>query len=494
MKSIQSITKLVLSSGLLCIAILGAGCNSTLSYVETTQPLADAWGNGDYVEATNISGELLDKQRDKVENNIVFFLEHASVLRAVGAYEESNWHFQTALDLMDERRGDLEGQSRTGEKLAAGSRELVALLSNLNAIPYRGFGYDRIMVHTYKTLNFLALGDKEQARVELNRLYTTQQYLVSEEYDKQIGKDQEKVRETQNEKKQQIAAAGADTGLVTSALTDMRQDYSVNAAYAPYVNPFATYLKAIFDATNGDTENAKLLMNRVKDFSDNSFVKADLQLLESGRTIENMTYVIFESNMAPFRIEKLFETVIIVPVEYEEVDENGNKTGRIIRNNIPVKIAFSWPKLKDTEQPKVHQYVVVGGAQMQTQVIADMDSVVAKEFEIRWPGIRNRVALSVLAKTAGAIYATKAGGMLGGILASVHQEITKGTDSRTWRTLPSNFQVCRIATPADRKLKLGRSDNPAIIEIPLIDGNVNVVYVKQSAPDTVPSVNQFNLK
>jgi hypothetical protein len=484
----KSITKLVLSSGLLCIAILGAGCNSTLSYVECTQPLADAWGNGDYVEAANISGELLDEQRDKVENNIVFFLEHASVLRAVGAYEESNWHFQTALDLMDERKGDLEGQSRTGEKLAAGSRELLALLTNLNAIPYRGFGYDRIMAHTYKTLNFLALGDKEQAQVELNRLYQTQQYLVSEEYDKQIGKDQDKIQQEQNEKKHKLVGFGADTGKLNAALADMHQDHSVNAAYAPYVNPFATYLKAIFDATNGNTENAKLLMSRVKGFGNNSFVDKDLQLLESGQPIENVTYVIFESNMAPFRIEELFEVVIPVPVEY--TDENGNKHKTIV----PIPISFSWPKLMDTGQIKVHQYAVVGDTQVPTEVIADMDAVVAKEFDIRWSGIKSRIFLSVLAKTTAQVIAAREGGLWGVIGGAIYNEVTKGTDSRTWRTLPSNFQVCRIATPADRKLKLGRSDNPASIEIPLIDGKVNVVYVKQSAPDTVPFINQFKLK
>ena len=513
---------MIKTAAALAVITVATACNSTMSYVKCTQELADNWAAGNFAEAVEISEKLLDKQRCKVENNIVFFLEHASALRAVGAYEDSNWHFQTALDLMDERRGDLQGQNATGEKAASAGREVAALISNLNAIPYRGFGYDRIMAHTYIALNYLAMGEnatkkikaiianeeitpeekKEQikelkkqaaeapdkARVEFNRLYQTQQYLVSEEYDKEIGKDQDKIQEEQNKKRRKISSAGADAAPVNNALASMRQDYSTEISYAPYVNPFATYLKAIFDATDGDTENAILLLERVKVFGDNSFVEEDLKLLKSGKPIENVTYVIFESNMAPFRTEKLFETVIPIPVKRR--DEYGN----IHTDIIPVKIAFSWPKLEDPAQPKIHQYVINGDTRIPTEVVADMKSIVAKEFEIRWPGIKSRIFLSVLTKTVGSVYAVKAGGWVGALGASIYQEITKGTDSRTWRTLPGNFQLLRMTTPKDRKIKLDQRNSTVPMEIEIIPGDVNVIYIKQTAPESPPVHHQFKLK
>ena len=507
---------------MLAVITVATACNSTLSYVKCTQKLADNWAAGNFAEAVDISEKLLDKQRDKVENNIVFFLEHASALRAVEAYADSNWHFQTALDLMDERRGDLQGQNTTRVKAASAGREGAALLSNLNAIPYRGFGYDRIMAHTYIALNYLAMGEnttkkieaitaneeitpeekkeqinelkkqadgaRDKARVEFNRLYQTQQYLVSEEYDKEIGKDQDKIQEEQNKKRRKISSAGADAAQVNNALASMRQDYSAGISYAPYVNPFATYLRALFDATNGDTENAILLLERVKVFGNNSFVAEDLKLLKSGKPIENATYVIFESNMAPFRTEKLFETVIIVPVKYQD------EYGYTHTDYIPVKIAFSWPKLEDPAQSMIHQYVIDEDTRIPTEVVADMKSIVAKEFEIRWPGIKNRIFLSVLTKTVGSIYAVKVGGMFGAIGASIYQEITKGTDSRTWRTLPGNFQLLRMTTPKDRKIKLDQRNSTVPRVIELIAGNVNVVYIKQTSPDSEPAIHQFKLK
>ena len=146
---------------LLILSIISLGCNSTFSYVKTTQGMANTWEAGD-VEGTLLESEkLLDKQREKWRNNIIFFLEHAAVLRAAGRFEDSNWHFQTALDLMDERKGDLSGQSQGREKTAKAASEMVAVLSNLNVLPYTGYGYDRIMAHTYIALNYLALGNRE---------------------------------------------------------------------------------------------------------------------------------------------------------------------------------------------------------------------------------------------------------------------------------------------------------------------------------------------
>jgi hypothetical protein len=192
--------------------------------------------------------------------------------------------------------------------------------------------------------------------------------------------------------------------------------------------------------------------------------------------------------VAPFRKENLVELVIPVPVEYE--DENGVKHTDIV----PVKIAFSWPTLEESEAPSSALKITANGKIMDALEVADMDSVVAMEFKNRWPGMRNRIVLSNLIKVAGAIYATRKFGIFGGIAGSIHQEVTKHTDTRTWRTLPKNFKVCRFATPADRKvtLSLGQSSwNPTI---DLIEANVNVIFVKRTGEGSIPILHQFKLK
>ena len=352
----------------------------------------------------------------------------------------------------------------------------------------------------------MALEDKEMARVELNRLYATQQYLVSEEYVKEINRDQDKIKRLQGRHERRLDNSDATMSRIDSRLSAIHQDFSGTAAYAPYVNPFAAYLKAIFEGTNGSRENARVMMNKVNEFGQNPFVKAELELLESGTKIENVTYVIFESNMAPFRTEEMINFMVYIPVEVGNVNRYGQSTSGTRTELVPIEFSFFWPKLKDKGQRDLSQYIIIGDKKVRTELLADMESIVAKEFNNRWPGVKNRIVLSVVAKATAAVVGavtvkkTIGSGLLGTLAAwatgSATTHYTKGTDSRTWRTLPSNFQICRIPTPANRKIMLSSSpeNHGNHRELELVDGSVNVVYIKQTSPESILMIHQFKLK
>lgn len=468
--------------------MIGAGCNSTFSYVNKTAELAAAWRAGNFAAAEAISRELMDEEGGSTENGIVFHLEHGSVLRANGKFAESNAAFQQALELMNERETD--------SALGKGGREGVAAMSNLNVLIYRGFSYDRIMAHTYRALNFLALDNRGDARIELNRLYEAQGTAVVK-YGEQIAKDEAEVRNGEAESEARLQTFGVSTGAVNQKLTDLDSVVAalpdINPAYGPYVNPFAEYLQGLFSTVNpasdSDLENGLKSLTRVlKMTGNNRHVEADVARVNDRQPIGNVTYVLYESNMAPYRDEIAFKTVIPVPVRYND------QYGISRRDVIPVLIAFSWPRLVASGQPHIRQGVLVNGERHPTETVADMNSVVAKEFKLRWPGMRNRIILSVALKTSAAVAATKNAGWLGSLIGSIHQALTKGTDSRTWRTLPANFQVFRIATPADRKLQLDTRHSSQPVTVDLIAGDVNVVYIKQTSPDSSPVIHQFKLK
>ena len=474
---------------------LVTGCisNSTFSYVKETQSLAEKWIDGDIHTSEFLSAQNLDIHQSRAENQIVFFLERGAILRAAQRFEDSNYHFQKALDLMDARRGDLIDQSEGSENIAQVGSEVAALLSNINVIPYRGFGYDRIMAHTYLLLNYLALDKQENAQVEANRLYATQQYFVSKEYRNQINHDEKIIERERDNQRDVLARAGVDLAKLDDGMVGIGPNHSISPAYAPFVNPFSTYIYGLIEAAKGNTENAKIMLKRVTEFTDNNYIKQDLEELDKFGKIENITYVFFESNTGLFRDEKHFETVIPVPVKANIRGYNGEIIGSRTEN-LPLLVAFSWPVLKRLDQPYVNQSVLMEGGEIKTELIADMESIIAKEFDIHWPAVRNKIALSVLAKTAGAVYLTKTAGALGAYGASLYQSITRGTDSRTWRTLPSNFQISRFKTPASRILQLDALPNEEPIEVPLIEGKVNVVYIKQNSPNAPRLIHQFKLK
>ncbi len=461
--------------------------------MKETQSLAEKWIDGDIHTSEFLSAQNLDIHQSRAENQIVFFLERGAILRAAQRFEDSNYHFQKALDLMDARRGDLIDQSEGSENIAQVGSEVAALLSNINVIPYRGFGYDRIMAHTYLLLNYLALDKQENAQVEANRLYATQQYFVSKEYRNQINHDEKIIERERDNQRDVLARAGVDLAKLDDGMVGIGPNHSISPAYAPFVNPFSTYIYGLIEAAKGNTENAKIMLKRVTEFTDNNYIKQDLEELDKFGKIENITYVFFESNTGLFRDEKHFETVIPVPVKANIRGYNGEIIGSRTEN-LPLLVAFSWPVLKRLDQPYVNQSVLMEGGKIKTELIADMESIIAKEFDIHWPAVRNKIALSVLAKTAGAVYLTKTAGALGAYGASLYQSITRGTDSRTWRTLPSNFQISRFKTPASRILQLDALPNEEPIEVPLIEGKVNVVYIKQNSPNAPRLIHQFKLK
>jgi len=60
--------------------------------------------------------------------------------------------------------------------------------------------------------------------------------------------------------------------------------------------------------------------------------------------------------------------------------------------------------------------------------------------------------------------------------------------------LPGNFQLLRMTTPKDRKIKLDQRNSTVPMEIEIIPGDVNVIYIKQTAPESPPVHHQFKLK
>ena len=57
--------------------------------------------------------------------------------------------------------------------------EIGAAISNQANLPYRGRSYDKVMMNAYKALSYLALGEKDKARVELNSSLERQRDAVS---------------------------------------------------------------------------------------------------------------------------------------------------------------------------------------------------------------------------------------------------------------------------------------------------------------------------
>jgi hypothetical protein len=84
-------------------------------------------------------------------------------------------------------------------------------------------------------------------------------------------------------------------------------------------------------------------------------------------------------------------------------------------------------------------------------------------------------------------------GLLAQLGTAIYQLAVNIADTRTWTTLPKEFQYCRFATPADRKLEL-TTPNGIKTAVTIEPGTLNVIYVKSVNNNSPLLVSQMRLK
>lgn len=474
-----------------------AGCSS---YSDTARTLRANWAAGNFSEAAAVAGTALENSDD--DDRLLWQLERASALRALGTAAESSAEFEHAAKTAEHWDETPDVQL---------SAEALAALTNLSALPYRGRSSDLIMLHTYRALNFLETDKPDSARVALNAAYQAQRDAVE--------RNEKNIRDAQEEAKKNsvnVASLSAQSGL-DKQLAEQEKALSEVRVLADYVNPFTTWLHGVFflhAGTDGsDAERARVSLSRVAEmYPENGYVAEDLKLAERGVPAkEQLTYVVFESGLAPIIGTVRVDTMLPIP------------TGR--GNFTPTPVSIALPKLVLSDERKYWGLfpIISGGYSkgdatarrvpalsangIAAEEICDMNSVVRTEFDNAYPAVLTRTLVPAFLKSAASAAAnavaleyarrnSNAGGALVALAtiaaSSVYTYASSGADVRCWQTLPQNFSVVRMKTPASRRITVevaGRSR-----EIALLPGEVNLVCVKTTNERGPLAVSQSVLK
>ncbi len=382
-------------------------------------------------------------------------------------------------------------------KVRVGS-EVVALVTNQASLPYRGRAYDKVMMNTYKALNYLALGDADKARVELNRSLQRQSDAV-EANQKRIASALDEAElarkgELKDEKGKSVSydsdKAMNDARTGPALLAVLNESIAPMQPYGDYVNPFSVFLDGLYFTVLGqegnDWERGRKSFERVAAMvPDNAFLQADLEAAAraaEGKAPEGVTYVIFETGSAPSRSQ----TRVDIPTFL-----------------VTSKLAYvgaSFPKLVYYGNYVGCLGITAGGQIFATATVASMDSVIANDFKNEWPSVVTKTVITAATKAIiqAAIQkeAEDRGGMMAGLAAAVIMgginAATNIADTRTWQSLPKEFQYARIPTPEGRTLILaaGAETQTVVLE----PGAVNFVYVKSASPTAPLLVSTFVLK
>jgi len=464
---------------ILVVCMTGWLIGGCASYNKQTQKIGQSYELGNIqAAAAQISAEV--EKRGNSKDAIVWRLEQGAILRAAGQLEDSN----KAFDKAEEEINKFEEKAKV--KI---SRESLAIVTNLTNLPYEGFAYDKIMMNTYKALNYLELGDYEKARIELNRAYERQKDAVHIN-SKRIEKAQEEgKKQNLHVNMQAVNNDERFKNQFSNHYTDLNQ----LKAYADYVNPATVYLDGLFFMTqatgNSDLERSRNSFERVLGMiGENKFIRQDLEIVQqvvNGQQIPATTYVFFETGQAPERDRIRIDLPLF-----------------LITPGVPY-VGAAFPKLRYKDNYASTLNVLYGRTTEPTLLLASMDSVIAREFKNELPVIITKTLIASAIK-ASATYGAYTGVTKGGknnaeaglavlIAGAIYQVAANQADLRTWTTLPKEFQFCRFPTPADRKIELGLPFSGYKLPVRINEGLVNVVWVKSVKRNSPLLVKQFAL-
>lgn len=441
-------------------------------------------------------------------NRVIAYLEQGSIRQARGDYLGSNESFA----IVDGALAQIDNSPEVSL-----SRETLAAVTNLNTLPYRGYHYDRVMLNTLRALNYLELGQRDEARVELRRAYERQREAVKANADR-LAKAEEESQASKTSGNYDADRAQND-GVFQNNLNTQYANLDRYAAYGDYVNPFTEWMQGLYfrgEAADGsDLEWSRKAFQRVAGMApDNAYVRddyAEAERISAGGRLEPTTYVVFATGTAPSRGEVRIDIPLFIVgggVDY---------------------VGANFPRLVDNPVYVRQLQVRTDTGTYPTQVLADMDQVVGREFKNELPIVITKTLIAAGTKATIAYALRKAAeenGNQGNDLAvfvriatTVYQAAANRADLRTWATLPKQYQIARFPTPGPSEsnprniprvnprpgnasgepasggsgtISLAAAGFPAV-EVNLLPGQINVVYVRSINPATPPLISQFSL-
>ena len=200
---------------------------------------------------------------------------------------------------------------------------------------------------------------------------------------------------------------------------------------------------------------------------------AEIASAWSGRNVSNpVTYVFFETGRAPVRMERRFD----LPLFFLSAT-----------SRIPY-LGLAFPTLRTNDQYLEDLDVFSSsekGNSVGTELLADMDAIVAHEFDQYFDIELAKAITGTVAKGGLQYLATDAvrseneltQAALGAGTGMLAQLSTRA-DLRSWSTLPKQIRFCKISTPIDQKLTLRGSGTTLSKEVELLNAKTNLIWVR----------------
>ncbi len=389
-----------------------------------------------------------DRRAENRRTRLLHLMNQGVVQHMLGNYAASNDFFEEAYILGEDFRRNL-------------GDEALALLVNPNVTEYRGEPFELLMIHYYKAMNFIQLGDLDAAMVECRRLNIALNAL-SDRYN--------------NENRYR---RDAFIHTLMGILYDATGDY--NNAFIAYRNAVEIYQDDYSRLFNvGVPEQLKKDLLRAAHrtgFHDEvrRFEQAFDMTYENERSDDEGDLVFFWHNgLGPVKAEQSITFTIVrgaggamhfeneemglsFPVPSSDAKESSGKLGdlRVVR------VAF--PKYVEREPVYAGARLAADGRRADLHLAQDLNAVAFQALQDRMLREMGSALLRLAVRQAAEQRIRKEDENLGaifGILGAVAEQ----ADTRNWQTLPHSIHYTRKTLP--------EGEHQLSLELLLPNGNV----------------------
>lgn len=360
----------------------------------------------------------LDEKRDSADA-MLYMMERGRINQLNSAFSESKRDFELVIAGFEAQ--DLAARIEASTSIAKGA----SLVTNDNAIPYKGAGYERVFTHHHQAFNYLGEHDLEGAAVEFRKLALEQRILL-EKYENELAAAYDSASEN-----------NIDIETLSSEFSGL--DTIAGKVKNSFQNAYAFYASAAFWEATGDLNVAWIDYKKAFEIHpDNQLLRQDVARVSNslGEVIQNKdtnkaapgqgtVVVFFEEGFVPAKSE------IIIPIPTFD--------GGIISLAFPYYETDTWPD-STTLRAVDEGFNDLG----RSERVAEVSVLAVKDLQEHLPQRLVRQALRGYSKYQLQKQARDHAGPFGQFLANIYNIVSESADRRSWSTLPHTAQVMRF--------------------------------------------------
>lgn len=409
----RSAARLLAGTLHLAVVLLALGAASCSSFRELYPKVDALAASGQYDQAAALISKFKDEYGAR--NAVLYHLDMGTMLHYAGKWKESNDHFAAAEQRMDE----LYTESITGN--------VGAFIVNDNTLPYRGEDFEQVIVDLYQALNWIQLGNLENALV-FSRKVDQKLDFINRQYDvdkKNVYKEDAFARLLTGTLWE---ASGGTEGLNNAYI-------SYNTAWGVYDQDFSRNYQVRAPAVLGpDLLTTAMFMGSDElALAKRRYANIDPMSPQDIRAKYGQLFVVHYAGRSPVKVESGFQGTY---------------------GTLYVKVVF--PEYRRVP------YTITGSQVLMDGRIADrldpadpIGSIAITNLQNREARIKTKAIARAGAKLAANLALQKAArdkggdaaGLFAAVLGGVATAATEQADLRCWQTLPDRILFGRVLMP-----------------------------------------------